>query len=102
MNENVIPPVVSDEDGASTGVSRRSLLRGATLAAGGAALLAVSLTAQSAEAGNMTQKAAGYQTTPKDGKQCSTCSLFQAPNACKLVAGEIVATGWCRFYVKKA
>jgi hypothetical protein len=99
MSENVTPPIGNDK---ATDVSRRSLLRGATLAAGGAALLAVTLTTQSAEAGNMTQKAAGYQPTPKDGKQCSTCSLFQAPNACKLVAGDIAAAGWCRFYSKKA
>ena len=50
----------------------------------------------------MIEKAAGYQVTPKDGLQCSTCTLFQAPSSCKLVAGDIAATGWCRFYVKKA
>ena len=102
MSEKNVTPVSADTDRGPAELSRRSLLQGATLAAGGAAILAVGLTAQSAEAGNMTQKAAGYQTTPKDGKQCSTCSLFQAPSSCKLVAGDIAPTGWCRFYVKKA
>lgn len=86
----------------ATEVSRRSLLRGVTIAAGGAALLATTLTAQSAYAGNMTQQAAGYQITPKDGKRCDGCSLFQAPSSCKLVAGTIDPAGWCRFWVKKS
>ena len=82
--------------------SRRQLLRNATLIAGSAAVLATALTAGCAEAGAMTQKAAGYQATPKGAQQCSTCSLFQAPSSCKLVAGEISPTGWCRLYVKKS
>ena len=70
---------------------------------GGAAVLAAeTLTPQRADAGNMTQKAAGYQPTPKDGKRCDGCSLFQPPSACKLVAGPIDPAGWCRFWVKKA
>ena len=88
--------------GPAMDVSRRSLLRGVTIAAGGAAFLAATLTAQQAEAGNMTQQAAGYQKTPKDGKRCDGCSLFQAPSACKLVAGTIDPAGWCRFWVKKS
>jgi hypothetical protein len=84
-------------------VSRRRLLRGAGAAMGGAALLAATtLTPQRADAGNMTQQAAGYQPTPKDGKRCDGCSLFQAPSGCKLVAGTISPAGWCRFWVKKA
>jgi High potential iron-sulfur protein len=33
---------------------------------------------------------------------CSNCSLFQEPNACTLVGGEISPAGWCKFWVKKA
>jgi hypothetical protein len=84
------------------GISRRGLLRGAGVAAGGAALFAAAaLAPQGANAGNMTQQAAGYQPTPKDGKRCDGCSLFQAPSGCKLVAGTINPAGWCRFWVKK-
>jgi High potential iron-sulfur protein len=36
-----------------------------------------------------------------DGQQCSNCSLFQEPNACTLVDGEISPAGWCKFWVKK-
>ncbi|HVE03501.1 MAG TPA: twin-arginine translocation signal domain-containing protein [Rhizomicrobium sp.] len=89
--------------GQDVAISRRGLLRGAGAAMGGAAILAAeTLTPQRADAGNMTQKAAGYQPTPKDGKRCDGCSLFQPPSACKLVAGPIDPAGWCRFWVKKA
>ena len=83
-------------------VSRRSLLRSATLATGAVAFLGTVLESQRADAGNMTQQAAGYQPTPKDGKRCDGCSLFQAPASCKLVAGTISPAGWCRFWVKKS
>jgi hypothetical protein len=83
----------------ASALSRRSLLRDATF--GGAALIATTFTAQPAAAGNMTQQAAGYQKTPKDGKRCDGCTLFQPPSSCKLVAGTIDPAGWCRFFVKK-
>ena len=50
----------------------------------------------------MAQTAVRYQATPKDGKQCSGCNLFVAPNACKSVDGTIAPTGWCALWVKKA
>jgi len=82
-----------------TGVSRRQLLRGACIAAGGAAVLAGSVIPAQAK---MTQKAAGYQETPKDSASCSNCALFKAPNSCTLVDGTISPNGWCRFYAKKS
>ena len=48
------------------------------------------------------QKAAMYQEQPKDGKMCSTCMQFQAPDACKLVDGKISPNGWCQLYTPKA
>ena len=47
------------------------------------------------------RKAVEYQDTPKGDQQCSNCSLFQEPNACTLVDGEISPAGWCKFWVKK-
>jgi hypothetical protein len=79
--------------------SRRRMLRDVTL--GGVALVATTLSFQPVSAGNMTQQAAGYQKTPKDGKRCDGCTLFQAPSSCKLVAGTIDPAGWCRFFVKR-
>ena len=77
------------------GVSRRTVL---IAAAGAAPLLA--LTGGEAEA-KLAQAAVKYQTTPKDGHQCDGCIQFVAPNACKLVDGDIAPTGWCSLWVKK-
>jgi High potential iron-sulfur protein len=85
----------------SADVSRRNVLRGATLVAGGAALLAATAMTQRAEA-KMAQPAAGYVADSKTAQHCSDCALFQAPSACKLVDGTINPNGWCRFYVKKS
>jgi len=82
-----------------SGLSRRSLLTGAAVAAGAAVIVVgTSLPAQA----KMSTKAAGYQQTPKDGASCSDCALFKAPNSCTLVDGEISPNGWCRFYAKKS
>jgi len=71
------------------------------LIATAAAAPLLALTTGSREA-KIAQSAVKYQTEPKDGKQCSGCNFFIAPNACKQVAGEIVPTGWCMLWVKKA
>ena len=42
-----------------------------------------------------------YQATPKDGNKCSTCVNFDAPAACKIVAGTISPNGWCIAYAPK-
>ena len=85
----------------SVAVSRRDLLRSVTLIAGGAAALATVITAQRAEAGQMTKQAAGYQATPHGEQKCENCALFQSPASCKFVAGDVSPTGWCRLYAKK-
>ncbi len=79
-------------------VSRRVLLlHSAGCAAGAAALL---LPVRQAGA-KMKQAAVAYQDSPKGDQQCSNCSLFQEPNSCTLVDGDISPTGWCKFWVKK-
>jgi hypothetical protein len=84
---------------ASTDVSRRNVLRGATLAAGG--ILAAGVTVQPAEA-KMTAAAAGYVAESKTADTCSNCTLFVAPASCKIVDGTISPKGYCRFFVKKS
>lgn len=79
-------------------VSRRDLLRGAAITAGGAAIVAASTIPAQAK---MTQKAAGYQEKPQGDASCANCALFKAPSSCTLVDGTISPTGWCRFYSKK-
>jgi hypothetical protein len=78
------------------GLTRRRMILGA---AGAAPLVA--LMSGSAEA-KMAQTAVHYQPDPKDGKQCDGCNFWVAPNACKLVDGDIAPTGWCSHWVKKA
>ena len=82
----------------SSALSRRIvLLRSAGCAAGAAASL---LPLRQAKA-KMKQPAVAYQDTPKGDQQCSNCSLFQEPNECTLVEGNISPAGWCKFWVKK-
>lgn len=83
-------------------VSRRQMLRGTAMAAGGAALVTAALNAPAARAQTkVSQAQAGYQATPKDGHSCNTCVLFDAPASCKAVDGAISPSGWCKLYSKK-
>ena len=75
------------------------LLHGVACAAGAAALLSP---VTDAKAAKMAQAAAGYQDSPKGAQQCDGCALFQAPNACQLIDGNISPSGWCKFWAKKA
>jgi hypothetical protein len=78
--------------------SRRGLLRaGLTILAGG--MLATAAHAQ--DDSKVDQSVVQYQTSPKDGAMCSTCVNFVAPNACKVVKGEISPNGWCVAYAPK-
>jgi uncharacterized protein (DUF2342 family) len=83
-------------------ISRRNLFRGALVVAGGAAVLGAGLGATTAAAqGKIAQKVVNYQTTPKLGAKCDGCLQWVAPNACKVVAGEISPSGWCTIYAPK-
>jgi hypothetical protein len=46
----------------------------------------------------MTRVQAEYQDTPKGIYSCATCSLFEPPNACKVVEGEVSKDGWCKAF----
>jgi hypothetical protein len=80
--------------------TRRTILRaGLTMLAGGA-MAATAARAQDADS-KVEQSVVQYQTSPKDGAQCSGCVNFVAPNACKVVAGNISPSGWCVAYAPK-
>lgn len=49
----------------------------------------------------MAQKAVNYREKPLGTKQCSACLHFEAPNACKVVAGEVKPEGWCTLFAPK-
>ena len=49
-------------------------------------------------ADKMTRAQAQYQDTPSGIYSCGMCSLFEAPNACKVVEGKISKDGWCKAF----
>jgi len=83
-------------------ISRRNLLRSATMAAGGGAIFAATVIAERAEAANqISQAAAAYQPIPKNGAQCDICGLFTPPISCTLVEGNISTQGWCKYFTPR-
>jgi hypothetical protein len=69
--------------------TRRQVMRAGLAAAG--SMIAIGAHAQE----KIQQAQVQYQSTPKDGNKCSTCVNFEAPAACKIVAGKISPDGWC-------
>ena len=82
------------------GVCRRSLLKSVPAIAG--AIISTSAMSESLFAQTkLTHEAAKYQDSPKDGQQCSGCTLFVAPASCTVVEDPIAASGWCPLFVAK-
>jgi hypothetical protein len=46
----------------------------------------------------MTQQQAQYQDKPNGLYSCGMCTLFEQPNSCKVVEGEISKDGWCKAF----
>jgi hypothetical protein len=46
----------------------------------------------------ISQADAQYQPTPKGMFSCGVCTFFIKPHSCKVVDGEISATGWCKLF----
>ena len=82
-------------------VARHSCLsrRGAIAAAlGGTAAALLSSIASAQAADKMTRAQAEYQDTPNGLYSCGMCSLFEVPNGCKVVEGEVSKDGWCKAF----
>ena len=80
--------------------TRRGIVRtGLGLVAGTA--IAVTARRATAQDQKIDQKLVQYQETPKDGAECDKCVNFVAPNACKIVSGNINPKGWCVAYAPK-
>jgi len=77
------------------------MFRGAALMIGGGALAGATLAAGAAGA-KLPQKTVQYQDTPNEKWRCDNCFQWQAPNACKAVAGVIKPSGWCTIYSPKS
>jgi hypothetical protein len=82
-------------------LSRRVFFRRvAAYAVGGAIIQGSGLTAAIAQ-GKVAQTAVAYQDSPKGAQRCDGCSLFLAPNSCKVVDGQISSQGWCSLFSAK-
>ena len=75
--------------------SRRNLIR--ALAGGFPAALLLQISSAAAS-DKMTRQQAEYQDTPNGIYSCGLCTLFERPNACKVVEGEVSSDGWCKAF----
>jgi hypothetical protein len=92
---------MQDNSKKTDGSTRRDVLKFGAMALGAAGAMGLASSAEAQVAKKTQQKSVMYQTSPKDGKQCSGCQHFQAPNACRIVEGEISANGYCILFAKK-
>ena len=82
--------------------SRRAFFRRVTTYAVGAAIIQGLGPRLAISQAKVAQSAVVYQDKPKGTQRCDGCSLFQPPNACKVVAGEVSPQGWCSLFSAKA
>jgi len=75
--------------------SRRCFIRAVIAGVPAAVLLGISRT-EAAE--KMTRQQAEYQDRPDGIYSCGMCTLFEKPNACKVVEGDISIEGWCKAF----
>lgn len=73
--------------------SKRKFMRLALLGAAGLLDPGNSLASE-----KMSKQQAEYQDTPRGIQMCATCTLFVAPNVCKVVEGNVSPNGWCKAY----
>jgi hypothetical protein len=76
-------------------VPRRELL---AVLVGASAALTLGTDRPASAQQKLSQQDAAYQDTPKDDHACGTCTLFQPPKSCKIVAGDISDHGWCKLF----
>ncbi|MGA9947558.1 MAG: high-potential iron-sulfur protein [Xanthobacteraceae bacterium] len=48
--------------------------------------------------GKMSKQQAQYQDRPNGIQACATCTLFENPDRCKVVEGDVSPDGWCKAY----
>ena len=61
-------------------------------------LALVAMAAAPAKLRKSSKLEAQYQDQPKDIRSCATCTLFTAPDGCKVVEGKVSPDGWCKLY----
>ncbi|HEY0801669.1 MAG TPA: hypothetical protein VGD54_12555 [Steroidobacteraceae bacterium] len=76
--------------------SRRKIIHAVATGVSAGLLFRISQTKASDK---MTRQQAQYQDTPNGIYSCGLCTLFERPNACKVVEGEVSKDGWCKAFV---
>jgi hypothetical protein len=82
-------------------MSRRSVLKRATLLVGTVMAASVLPGKQALAQQKVSKEAMKYQDKPNGDKQCSNCLQFVPPGSCKVVEGTISPNGYCLAWVKK-
>ena len=77
-----------------SGSSRRTII--ATIAGFSVTLFADAFPATASD--KMTKPQAEYQDSPNGIYSCGLCTLFVAPDGCKVVEGAISKDGWCKAF----
>jgi hypothetical protein len=49
----------------------------------------------------VSKEEAKYQNYPKINAWCARCTMFRSPNQCTTVKGDILRTGWCKYFERK-
>jgi hypothetical protein len=92
-------------DDSTNDLTRRSFISGVVVLPALAGMLLAQTTVAEAKGSKSQFK---YQTSPSNGKKCSTCTLFipgssaSASGTCKVVEGSISPNGWCTAYSAKS
>jgi len=98
--ENTVPAAKDDR---TADPIRRRLMFDITAMAGAGVVLGAGLAPRrvAAATAKLAKTEIGYQVSPKGGQRCDLCLNWQPPGSCKLVAGPIVASGWCGLFQLK-
>ncbi len=83
-------------------ITRRHLIKAATIAAGAIGSGAIATHALADIPSKAPKSAVGYQAAPKAGQSCSQCANFLPPADCKVVASPVTPNAWCQLFQAKA
>jgi hypothetical protein len=82
-------------------LSRRSIMKGAALLAGGT-LIAGVMASKEALAQKASKESMQYRDKPNGDKQCNNCAQFIPNNSCQIVEGTVSPQAYCSAWQKKS
>ncbi|MGY4154476.1 hypothetical protein ACVINW_000318 [Bradyrhizobium sp. USDA 4461] len=94
-----VPAFAGTTRGVSTMAKQQSVHSRRTFIGAAIAGFPATLLLRTASASDkMTKPQAEYQDTPNGIYSCGLCTLFVAPDGCKVVEGVISKDGWCKAF----